>query len=248
MSYTSYYANSNGGSEQTGRTRSAGPAAGVDANGIPLDPPPPYSEEADNPGTTGINGPVHNTNRISNQENRPARPPRPLTQSHSAQHSLHHYPPPTNTGRLPTSRPSRPNSQGYTYAVNGRLRYPSGYWCEKCNNTGYKLSNGHECGSCFRRFAIPQNTNLNVQYLPPASSSYFPSPYAPNSYHVPPGGSYGPNGSRVMMAGDPSLGGILCGACKGRGYIHEAGLGSFMGSLMGDEITCPKCRGVGRLF
>ncbi|KAK9449490.1 uncharacterized protein V1518DRAFT_416145 [Limtongia smithiae] len=130
----------------------------------------------------------------------------------------------------------------YTYAANGRLRYPPSYHCWKCNNTGYKLENGHPCRSCFEQFSIPQSQNVHV--LPPQRYSYGYSPYA--GYAAPPI----VNGvrPRVVQPGDPSIGGMLCGACKGRGYVDDTGLGATFGSFLGATSTCSVCKGVGRLL
>lgn len=135
------------------------------------------------------------------------------------------------------------NRNHYSPAVGGRLMYPPGFHCYKCNNTGYKLSNGHACRTCFESFAIPQSSNVRVEYLPPAQ-------YNPGWIQPPPVTVYA-NGSgvRVVAPGDPSLGGIICGACKGRGYVSNLGLGSFLDELMGGDCsTCRICRGVGRLL
>lgn len=71
--------------------------------------------------------------------------------------------------------------------------YPPGYVCPYCRNTGVKLHNGSPCGSCERMFG---RQNVNVMYAP--------------SHVVQPG-------AITYMAGDPRIGGRLCGNCKGRG-------------------------------
>jgi hypothetical protein len=75
------------------------------------------------------------------------------------------------------------------------FNYPPGYVCHYCNNTGVKLHNGHLCGQCERNFGRQSG---NVMYSPP-------------------GAQYHNHGGVTYMAGDPRIGGRLCGNCKGRG-------------------------------
>jgi hypothetical protein len=131
--------------------------------------------------------------------------------------------------------------------------YPRGYWCKKCHNTGVKLKNGLSCQDCYSRFA---RQNSNVQYVPPPQvMSYGWSPLGPLGYGGYGGYGYGGYGGygyrptttiitpvgppgRVVQPGDPSIGGILCGNCRGRGQLYD---------LLGD-YPCGTCRGIGRLL
>lgn len=73
------------------------------------------------------------------------------------------------------------------------FNYPPGYYCNQCLNTGIKTYNGHPCGTCERAFGRQAG---HVQYAPPGTV---------------------PLGGVTYMAGDPRIGGRLCGNCKGRG-------------------------------
>lgn len=88
---------------------------------------------------------------------------------------------------------------GQPYSPNPHLRYPSGYWCPKCHNTGIKIRKGTTCQDCYERFGVRNN----VQTLPYGVQPVFSS--------VP----------RVVAPGDPALGGRLCGRCRGAGMISE---------------------------
>ncbi|KAK9466739.1 hypothetical protein V1512DRAFT_208229 [Lipomyces arxii] len=204
----------------------------------PDDPPPPYTPTADNETTfstpqpdvipTGLpplpqeaNRPQYASSVPQSYESRPRYNYRPQSA----------YP---DTQYRPQLILSQQPYENYTTSANGRLLYPPGYHCQKCGNSGYKFSNGHLCRSCFEQFAAPQSPNVHI--LPPA-------PYGTRT-------TFMNNGAppRVVSPGDPSIGGVLCGACKGRGYMDDLGLGGFFGSLIGETETCKVCKGVGRLL
>jgi hypothetical protein len=44
---------------------------------------------------------------------------------------------------------------------------------------------------------------------------------------------------RYVAPGDPSMGGYLCGRCRGTGRVSV---------MLIDDDLCPVCRGVGRVF
>lgn len=73
------------------------------------------------------------------------------------------------------------------------FQYPPGFFCPACRNTGIKMHNGHPCGQCERTFGRQAG---HVQYAPHGSM---------------------PMGGVTYMAGDPRIGGRLCGNCKGNG-------------------------------
>ncbi|CAR27825.1 hypothetical protein ZYGR_0N03120 [Zygosaccharomyces rouxii] len=191
----------------------------------------------------------------------PARPPRrsdhnsPRPGGSSSSLSSSRPPPRINsTTGGSTTRPTKPIP----------WNYPRGFHCPKCGNTGYKLKNGKSCRSCWRRFA-PVNDihsqNTQVLQTPGYSSwgssnwysnpSNFASPWsmAPprpptmttSTFAPPPGGSMAPMGNApplVVKPGDPRLGGVLCGECRGSGRV----------SFLFDEDLCPLCRGLGRII
>lgn len=71
--------------------------------------------------------------------------------------------------------------------------YPPGYFCTYCQNTGFKRHNGHPCGTCERNFGYQGG---HVQHVPWGMA---------------------PIGGVTYMAGDPRIGGRVCGNCKGHG-------------------------------
>lgn len=96
------------------------------------------------------------------------------------------------------------------------LQYPPNFFCRKCHNTGVKVKKGTSCQDCWDRFGVQTNAQL------------IPSNYAP-VFQMPP---------RVVRPGDPSIGGVLCGRCRGKGYISD----------FFSQSSCPICHGVGRVF
>ncbi|KAK9431005.1 hypothetical protein V1505DRAFT_369717 [Lipomyces doorenjongii] len=210
---------------------------------VPSEPPPPYSLEADGANSFAMNRPQQsppplpqNTRPQQRQSQKPQSGPsnsRPQNQSMQV-----NYLPDQNYSPPLPPRP-RPPYSNYTPAAGGKLLYPTGYRCEKCGNTGYKYSTGLPCRRCFERFAAPQAPNVHT--LQPAASSqcYYPNPSIYLSAPAP---------ARVVHPGDPSIGGVLCGACKGRGVVDEFGLGNTLGGMLGSLTTCRVCKGVGRLL
>lgn len=155
---------------------------------------------------------------------RPPRPPRPGSSKQSA-----------------LVRPTHSSAPAQPYLP---WKYPRGYHCNKCNNTGYKLKNGKSCRSCWRRFAPPNSTNA----LPRLSYSdgYYYNPFVPMSPMFqsarpapqPAPQPYNTSGQPLVVSpGDPRLGGVLCGECRGTGRV----------TFLLDEDICPLCRGIGRL-
>lgn len=105
-----------------------------------------------------------------------------------------------------------PNHAGPSAPFN----YPPGFICHKCRNTGMKLHNGQPCGTCERAFGRQ-------------TGQVYMAPYGMT-----------PANGVTYMAGDPRIGGRLCGNCKG---------GGIRSSLFGMvEEQCYVCRGVGRIL
>jgi hypothetical protein len=149
-----------------------------------------------------------------------SEPPPPAYQRYDETITSHYTPPPIpprQTPPVPAMPAHYPPYNSYTPPLNyhpprmihhgaaNKLAptppfiYPPGYLCRKCRNTGFKTYNGQPCGTCARSFARPQRQN--VGYLP-HGVQVLPMANAP-----------------VLPAGDPRLGGILCGNCKGRGWV-----------------------------
>ncbi|KAK5963587.1 Hua1p PWA37_003911 [Arxiozyma heterogenica] len=190
----------------------------------------------------------------------PQKPPRPNSSSHASSTSSL-----TSNLRPPVPRPSVASSSSTLSqsiakpsSNNARPRipwvYPSNFHCPKCNNTGYKLKNGKSCRSCWRRFCPKNPINYNMG---PTSSSFYVSPsMGLSSPYPPPMNSYGygygyppapampippppppQQHPLVVRPGDPRLGGVLCGECRGTGRI----------SFLLDDDLCPLCNGLGRI-
>ncbi|AOA60741.1 hypothetical protein PP7435_CHR1-0586 [Komagataella phaffii CBS 7435] len=166
---------------------------------------------------------------------------------------------PKDTPPLPPSyeesqADSRSPESLYTNNLSLPWRYPRGYYCKKCNNSGYKLKNSKPCSTCWSKFEPKKRPSpvppkpapmspppqTNVFYPPPAPSpippvipvsgvplQYFPN--QPQPYILPP---------RMVQPGDPAIGGILCYKCNGDGYRYNFFL---------ERETCPKCGGIGRV-
>ncbi|KAF8327779.1 uncharacterized protein EI90DRAFT_3220548, partial [Cantharellus anzutake] len=75
----------------------------------------------------------------------------------------------------------------------------------------------------------------NSQYAP---QSFGPHPNRPTTTFM--SGGQPPPGALVVGPGDPRIGGTLCSACDGEGYLR--------GFLFFDNETCWRCNGVGRVF
>lgn len=185
----------------------------------------------------------------------PQKPPRPNTSSNtpSASSSTSHLRP--SVARPPPPPSSSQNSMKIS-SNSGRPSipwvYPSNFHCPKCNNTGYKLKNGKSCRSCWRRFCPKNPINYNMG---PTSSSFYVSPSIGMSSPYPPptnnfgygyGCGYPPappmsvqqqQHPLVVRPGDPRLGGVLCGECRGTGRV----------SFLLDDDLCPLCNGLGRI-
>ena len=138
--------------------------------------------------------------------------------------------------------------------------YPRGFYCPKCNNTGYKLKNGKSCKSCWRRFAPANRVDVVSPTIPTTTYGYNPFPVyqayptyrtystapfvpapQPVGYTIPVGGGAGAGVGNtrplVVKPGDPRLGGVVCGNCRGTGRVR----------FLLDEDICPLCNGIGRL-
>lgn len=208
---------------------------------VPDDPPPPYSEVAN--GNTEVTADANFQRPFValNQQ---------FERASSASSQDTNLPPPIP--RRPLQRPSNPSnipyhggssnnvtfdshqeSQQFQKPQKSRVpwAYPPGYWCPKCNNTGIKIKNGLSCQDCYARFAR-QHANIYQSYS--NTSSFSPWTSQPSRD---PTIRYGPS-PIVVQPGDPRIGGILCGRCRGKGVVWDL--------LM--ESTCPTCKGVGRLF
>ncbi|ODV67947.1 hypothetical protein HYPBUDRAFT_148245 [Hyphopichia burtonii NRRL Y-1933] len=143
--------------------------------------------------------------------------------------------------------------QNNSYNPNPQLpyRYPKGYLCDKCNNTGHKLKNGLSCQNCYELFS-PRNKSSYSSSVPFMSSTSSGFGFVDNIL----GGSranlvsttfnsYGTNtmsttssGPLRVLPGDPRIGGILCGRCRGSGQV----------TFLFDNDLCNVCGGTGRIL
>ncbi|KAG9294610.1 hypothetical protein G9A89_008089 [Geosiphon pyriformis] len=155
------------------------------------------------------------------------------------------------------------NSQMPNSFLATQLRYPSGYICSKCQNSGYKKP-GKPCRKCWELFGPASTLQL---YRGGGHSNYYCSSVSHNQHSRPhtrhpaqsvrpcynntdgislqlyPGGSSTVlNNSRnnviLVKPGDASIGGLLCATCQGSGQSS-----SFFSTGI-----CLRCRGVGRTF
>lgn len=211
---------------------------------------PPATPARPPPKSSALTGPA----LYPNEKQRPsARPPAgpPPGKSSSSAYKPPPGPPPSSSRPPPGPPPSHSSSehhyhhhhhyQGDPYGYNNspgpqyqqpppmmgpppgppmgrpQLHYPAGYHCYRCNNTGIKIGKGTTCKDCFDKFGV----RSTAQYIPSGMAPVFSGP------------------PRVVPPGDPSIGGWLCGRCRGKGIVHE---------LKIFENTCPVCHGVGRVF
>lgn len=155
----------------------------------------------------------HSTSQLnSSSHSRPPAPPRP-------------------------NRPSKTNGTGtHTNSSGPRIPwvYPSGFYCPKCNNTGYKTKNGKSCKSCWRRFAHQNNVNMAPStYGYYQSSPIYQQPIQ-QMYQQP----MQPTRPLYVRPGDPRIGGVICGNCRGTGRTR----------FLLDEDICTLCHGLGRII
>lgn len=128
----------------------------------------------------------------------PSRPPQPAPRPQGAAAVSHQ---PWQGASLPNKpwsaqgqyQAPQQQQQNLFQRPQAPFNYPPGYFCNQCHNTGVKLHNGHPCGFCERSFG---RQGGHVQYAPPGML---------------------PIGGVTYMAGDPRIGGRLCGNCKGHG-------------------------------
>lgn len=195
------------------------------------DLPPSYQEVINSSSPPAVSS----TQSTSYSQRPAAQPPRPGPRPGSRPRPA-----------APLSNSSYHTSQGHTPPGSSPLpllllllllpfTYPRGYWCKKCSNTGYKHKNGRTCKDCWETFA-PRNSYSTVssgfhpQYF--GSTTFIPHP---SSYS----GGYQSSGPPVRVPpGDPRLGGVLCGRCRGSGMVR----------FLLDMELCPVCSGLGRVI
>ncbi len=212
----------------------------------PSEPPPSYEE--------AMADPQIDIDSTANTIQTHQRPSVPVTQGSSQQYQQQNHQEqqltlPTLPQRPPAT-PSRPTDSKtqdlYTNNLNLPWRYPRGYFCQKCKNTGYKRRD-KKCRRCWEKFGPMKPAASSVlsstSSLPSSSSAYYQqgvSPMNPAVIKLPPGAIYGgsnnPNNPTVVLPGDPRIGGRLCSRCQGRGQVH----------FFLDLETCPVCNGLGR--
>lgn len=123
----------------------------------------------------------------------------------------------------------------YEYNPNPDLpfRYPGCYLCDKCFNTGNRCKDGEPCLDCYERFS-PHNNSAMVNSGACIPPGVFTTVAVPGVYGIRTIGS--PGGVRVL-SGDPRLGGVFCGRCRGAGLVM----------FFLDQDLCPVCAGLGRI-
>lgn len=113
------------------------------------------------------------------------------------------------------------------------------------------MKNGKSCKKCWERFAHQPSVINTTGYVDPGMRIPFTNYRVHDDFTVTNG--YGPQyvpmvqqpvmqqpvAPRYVRPGDPSIGGYLCGRCRGTGRVSV---------MLIDEDLCPVCRGVGRVF
>lgn len=172
----------------------------------PSEDPPAYSVIAEH-GEVSLEGGL--------RRNRPSAPQLPPRQNNSRPQQ------PVPPNRPLSSQPQKKTNQ---------FRYPSGYKCHKCGNTGYSLRSGRKCKICVRnfgdKFRPPQPAQHHQNYGPPPQVI---------PYNVRPVFNVQP---RILPPGHPGIGGKLCRVCGGKGLTY--------GFFSDDQ--CYNCNGIGRVF
>lgn len=184
--------------------------------------------------------PAYTNTQPSSHLQTPPRPSGSLSssssfQSHTSNYSNYNVPPPMPNRPQP-QQPYNPQPQPNMPPNVSNLpwTYPKNFRCPKCNNTGYKLKNGHSCRSCWRRFAPVNRVNMQ-----PTSYGYYSSgPMYTGPGNVQYGQPYTSAAPLMVRPGDPRLGGVICGECRGSGRIR----------FFLDEDICPLCHGIGRII
>ncbi|SCU98585.1 LAMI_0F15390g1_1 [Lachancea mirantina] len=195
------------------------------------DLPPSYDEviREDTQGHSSA-GRLSNTGTGVSGGHTPALPSRPASYASAR---------PTPAGPSPSAQPA-------AIQTGPRLpwTYPPGFYCSKCGNTGYKIKSGRSCKRCWRRFA-PTNSPQSVHVM--YDNYYGSQTFGPFAARFDPRQRQGLVGSVARLAtgalpvvvrpGDPRIGGVVCGQCRGTGLVR----------FFLDEELCPLCNGVGRI-
>ncbi|CAR21743.1 Hua1p [Lachancea thermotolerans CBS 6340] len=220
------------------------------------DPPPPSYDEAIKESALPF-GPEERPPampaRPSTYTHRPpARPPRPVSSAGPSGPSAYGASSPGPSAASSSSFQSYGGSSYTAPAASQSTRpslpwtYPRGYYCTKCGNTGYKIKNGHSCKRCWRKFAHSSpSQNVQVTYggYAPSYALYGGAPTfgtVPMAMGVSPASPAPASGGAplVLRPGDPRIGGVTCGECRGSGRVR----------FLLDKEICPLCHGVGRVL
>ncbi|KAG7660900.1 uncharacterized protein J8A68_005575 [[Candida] subhashii] len=225
-------------------------------------PPPPRRNPAPPPRTNHPPPPPHAHHSQRPPQPPPPQRPSPVTNNKPSTESLY-----TGNSNLPFGFPKgylcqKCKNTGYkikngevcrncwdkfylkTHAYNPNpslpFKFPRNYYCKKCNNTGYKKKNGATCKECWALYS-PRNNYSSVR------TTYQPSYFGSTTF-IPAGNGF--MNTSVMSTttttmappmrvppGDPRLGGVVCGNCRGSGMVR----------FLLDMELCPVCAGLGRL-
>lgn len=139
---------------------------------------------------------------------------------------------------------------GKSYNPNPNLpfKYPKGHYCHKCKNTGWLRAKNKSCGQCYFDFCprnSPAHPMANAHGWGPQT---FATSQGSNVHVYTSGGFSGFSGfmgsappapfMQPVAPGDPRLGGVICGRCRGSGTV----------TFFLDQDLCPVCHGVGRIL
>lgn len=182
----------------------------------------------------------------SDTKQRPTEPPRPSSKP-SKLPSRPSVKPANTKPAKPAKPASKPTPSVQPKPSNIPWVYPKGYYCEKCRNTGYKIKNGKSCKRCWRQFATRNSatpmggptvvTTPNTYYSGLPFGDYLHPFSQPTYQYGAPPMQIGGQAPIYVRPGDPRLGGVVCGECRGTGRVR----------FFLDEDLCPLCNGVGRI-
>ncbi|ODV95074.1 hypothetical protein PACTADRAFT_50893 [Pachysolen tannophilus NRRL Y-2460] len=231
--------------------------------------PPSYEEVLNE--ETGSSSSARPASSVRPSTRPPARPPAAVEASQSSQKLSGNSVPPKHSQQSHNS--STDASDIYTANLDLPFRYPKGYFCKKCKNTGYKLKNGRVCKDCWKKFrpdiyyGPSYGSSPNSQYVPPQTPMASQIPFAaiptsgPGPYVPPFPGMNSYNGTNNGYMGSPAaVPGMSPGPPPPNARVVKPGDPAIGGSLCYkcggkglvpfflDEEICNACNGLGRIL
>lgn len=193
---------------------------------------PPSYDEAVSQTATGSNS---SSNNGRYDQPPPPHPQRPQVHQSSTTQSYSYS---TSSHSIPQQQQQQFQQQqqpGVLPTSSVPWKYPRGYWCSKCHNTGRKLKNGKSCQKCWDKFAprnptapnvsVTTNYNSNANstfgsYRIPFSSSSFNAGFSQPQNYTYTSSTVNNMRPKFVRPGDPAIGGVQCGKCRGSGLVR----------------------------